>query len=54
MKKSFLTMITAVALAGCGTQQTQLSTPDMHDFDYVVDRFADLQILRYRLPDIEQ
>ena len=54
MKKSFLTMITACALAGCGTQQNQLSTPDVRDFDYVVDRFADLQILRYRVPDIEQ
>ncbi|MGN0187327.1 MAG: dihydrofolate reductase [Paludibacteraceae bacterium] len=54
MKKSILTMMTALAFAGCGTQQSQLTTPDMHDFDYVVDRFADLQILRYRVPDIEQ
>ncbi len=54
MKKSFLTMTTIFALTACGGQKTQLETPAVADFDYVVDRFADMQILRYRVPDIEK
>lgn len=54
MKKSLLMMTTIFALTACGGQKTQLETPAVADFDYVVDRFADMQILRYRVPDIEK
>ncbi|WP_290392964.1 hypothetical protein, partial [uncultured Muribaculum sp.] len=26
---------------------------DSSDFDYVVDRFADIEVLRYKVPDFE-
>ena len=47
----------AISIASCGnkTQQekSNLFTPSEQEFDYVVDKFADLQILRYRVSGIE-
>lgn len=46
-----------IALASCSKKEEEaapaLFTPEIEDFDYVVDRFADLEILRYRVPGIE-
>lgn len=58
MKKSLLVIAMAVlALASCSKkeeeQKSDLFTPEIEDFDYIVDRFADLQILRYRVAGIE-
>ena len=39
-------------LMACGAEKT--STPKMEDFKYSVDRFADIEILRYRVPDFEK
>jgi len=42
-------MTTLLTASGAG----QASTPKIEDFHYPVDRFADIEILRYRVPDFE-
>lgn len=37
---------------GCHSEK-QTTTPEMDKFPYTVDRFADIEILRYRVPDFE-
>lgn len=51
MKKTILLFLAAIALASCGNKKAQ--TPSTEDFSYMVDQFADLGILRYRVPDFE-
>ena len=41
----------AVILMACGSEKA--ATPRMEDFKYSVDKFADIEILRYRVPDFE-
>jgi len=41
-----------VLLIACGSEKQ--ATPTMEDFKYTVDRFADIEILRYRVPDFEK
>ena len=56
MKKLFLIAMTAAVFASCGKKQettTYLYTPDPETFDYVVDAFADMQVMRYRVTGIE-
>lgn len=55
MKKSILIGMTAIMCASCAPKMNDgaLSTPSPEEFDYVVDQFADLQILRYRVTGIE-
>lgn len=56
MKKIFAVGMTALLFAGCASEpktQSTLSTPNPDTFEYVVDQFADMQILRYRVPGIE-
>lgn len=50
MKKTTIICMTSLLIA-CGTQKT--TTPPIEDFKYQVDRFADIEILRYRVPDFE-
>ena len=38
-------------LMSCGAQKA--ATPKIEDFKYSVDKFADIEILRYRVPDFE-
>ena len=48
--------MTATVFASCGKKQettTNLYTPDPETFDYVVDAFADMQVMRYRVTGIE-
>ena len=48
--------MTAAVFASCGKKQettTNLYTPDPETFDYVVDAFADMQVMRYRVTGIE-
>jgi len=42
--------MTSIMLA-CGTEKS--ATPAIEDFTYSVDKFADIEILRYRVPDFE-
>ena len=55
MKKLFFIAMTAAVFASCGKKQetTNLYTPDPETFDYVVDAFADMQVMRYRVTGIE-
>ena len=54
MKKSIVMATTALVLASCGANKETLTTPAIDDFNYTVEQFADMQILRYRVPEIEQ
>jgi len=55
MKKVFFTIMTASMLFSCGGNlyKSDLKTPAIEDFKYKVEEFADIGILRYRVPDIE-
>ncbi len=52
MKQTLALIMTAILLSAC-TQEKQAKTPSPEDFNYVVDHFADIEILRYRVPDFE-
>ena len=43
--------VTATILASCGGAKT--TTAEADKFDYTVEQFADLQILRYKVPEFE-
>ena len=52
MKKQLISMVAAVSLlTACGG--TPKTTAEADKFDYTVEQFADLQILRYRVPGFE-
>jgi dipeptidyl-peptidase-3 len=51
MKKTILIMMTGI-LMSCGAEKA--TTPRIDDFKYSVDKFADIEILRYRVPDFEK
>ncbi len=51
MKKIMLSVMTAVAMTACTGQQAGQKASD--EFNYVVDQFADLEILRYKVPGFE-
>lgn len=42
-------MAVAIAVCSCNNQSTETSD----DFDYVVDRFADIEVLRYKVPEFD-
>ena len=44
--------VTATILASCGGAKT--TTAEADKFDYTVEQFADLQILRYKVPGFEE
>ncbi|NDP20309.1 MAG: dihydrofolate reductase [Paludibacter sp.] len=50
MKKLTLLFMTVILMA-CGADKA--TTPKIEDFKYSVDKFADIEILRYRVPDFE-
>lgn len=41
----------SLLLVACGSEKS--STPDVENFNYSVERFADVEILRYRVPGFE-
>ncbi len=49
MKKIACSMASLLILASCATQSQEQS-----DFDYTVEHFADLEILRYKVPGFEE
>ena len=51
LTKFFVPAMAAMAITACGSKATQ-ETAD--DFNYNVDRFADIEILRYKVPDFEK
>lgn len=52
MKKFFISMaVAATLLTSCGGAKT--TTAEADNFDYTVEQFADLQILRYKVPEFE-
>ena len=50
MKKSFFVIMAAFTLFSCGEKAyvSDLRTPSIDEFDYKVEEFADMGILRYR------
>ena len=52
MKKQLILMVTALSLlTACG--RNPKTTAEAEKFDYTVEQFADLQILRYSVPGFE-
>ncbi|HJV78059.1 MAG TPA: hypothetical protein VJ602_06710 [Paludibacter sp.] len=51
MKKLTLICMTSMLMASAAVNASQ---PGVEDFKYSVDKFADIEILRYRVPDFEQ
>ncbi len=55
MKKVILTVMTTATLMSCGNKETAtLHTPSMEGFEYIVEQFADIEMLRYRVPGVEE
>jgi dipeptidyl-peptidase-3 len=52
MKKIILLCMTSILLATNGAK-SQSETPRAEDFNYIVDRFADIEVLRYRVDGFE-
>ena len=55
MKRTILMAITglSVVLCGCKSEKPKDTTAQDENFTYEVDAFADLQILRYKVPEFE-
>lgn len=53
MKKLAISLMTASIMMGCAGPKTEKDNPTEDTFNYVVDQFADLQILRYQVPGFE-
>ena len=52
MKKTMMQMVmTTMLLTACGSSQKETVADD---FDYTVEQFADLQILRYKVKDFDK
>ena len=49
--KKLIYLFMSILLVACNNQKS--STPTIEDFKYSVDKFADIEILRYRVPDFE-
>lgn len=44
--------MTAMVMTACTGQKAEKVEATQDNFNYVVDQFADLQILRYQVPDL--
>ena len=53
MKKVVFLFVALATLMGCSRKPAQPEAEVEEDFEYMVDRFYDLAILRYRVPDFE-
>lgn len=54
MKKIMFSLMTAMAMTACTGEKSEMrSQGSDKDFNYVVDRFADIEILRYKVPGFE-
>lgn len=52
--RKYITMMLTAALAMSSCDGTKTSDKASDDFDYTVEQFADLQILRYQVPGFDQ
>lgn len=49
-----LSLMTAMVMTACTGQQSDTASQNSDkEFNYVVDQFADLEILRYKVPGFE-
>ncbi|MCK9343023.1 MAG: dipeptidyl peptidase 3 [Massilibacteroides sp.] len=53
MKNIFITTMSALALTACSGGSQSEGTSTSNEFTYKVDKFADLEILRYKVPEFE-
>ena len=53
MKRIMASIMTVLTLSACTGQHASEELSSNDDFNYVVDQFADLQILRYKVPGFE-
>ena len=54
MRNSIISIMTAMTMAACSGPQKEADKEVVTDgFEYVVDQFADLQLLRYQVPGFE-
>ena len=53
MKNIMLSLMTAMVMTACTGQKAEKVEATQDNFNYVVDQFADLQILRYQVPGFE-
>jgi len=51
LTKFIFPAMAALAISSCASKTDQAT--DAADFDYTVDRFADVEVLRYKVPDFE-
>ncbi len=51
LTKFIFPAMAALAISSCASKTDQAA--DAADFDYTVDRFADVEVLRYKVPDFE-
>ncbi|MDR1585593.1 MAG: dipeptidyl peptidase 3 [Prevotellaceae bacterium] len=53
MKQIILVTMTSILLLSSCNQEKKAATPSIENFKYTVDQFADIEILRYRVPGFE-
>lgn len=53
MKNVIISLMTAMAMTACTGQKADEAAAPQGEFNYVVDQFGDLQILRYQVPGFE-
>ncbi|PID94677.1 MAG: dihydrofolate reductase [Bacteroidales bacterium] len=53
MKKLFIVAMTALTMFSCADKGNDPKTPSIEDFNYKVEEFDDMGILRYRVPNID-
>jgi len=53
MKKIIFSVMTVIAMTACTGQKVDNAETKADNFNYIVDQFADLQILRYQVPGFE-
>ena len=54
MKHIILSVMTAIGMTACSHQPAPKAEGGETSFNYVVDQFADLQVLRYQVPGFEE
>jgi dipeptidyl-peptidase-3 len=53
MKKGVIVLMILIGITACTGQKTERGEVDGDTFHYVVDQFADIQVLRYQVPGFE-
>lgn len=53
MKKEIVALMAAVAMSSCSSNNSKQESTTNDNFNYIVDRFADAEVLRYKVPAFE-